>query len=835
MTKRQEDFELKAHQAAINKIRAELNKLRAQRYLSSTIQGQRQVQNLTQLYSDGLRDYCAAVLNSRATTTAGALAARPFLEIYSQFVPWETIGVVVLKTLVDYHNLGGWVTQATVVNELTDRVEAEFRFYFYSQVLPKELVEHMTKRAADPDSTPKYRRNGTKFLTDNLIKRYEEQTGEVLPKWQPFTQTYRGKNGSSNAQVVGLFLLDIAARIGLIEKSTITNKNKKKTTRIKLHQSIAQAIKDEGLHIEAISYFRWPLIDPPLPWVNQPGISRKNRTGGYHTDHLRQQLPMSRGFDNRSHFEELSVQFLNTNGNTAWAVDHSILELCKTLKERGISVDSLNAYQRPDSLDDPMPQALVNLSRDHPNRVAWRVQRKREHQEHIKKAKKTIRVHRSIEMAEQTRRYPRFFLSWSYDYRGRCYSQQPWLSPHATSFEKALLRFADGKRLDELGEKQVLIALGAAYLGTSDTLDSRKEWAKANLDFISKIGAEPLSTVPEWEAAKDPWAFVQLCIEWYKVKVAKTQGLWYVPVQLDATCSGLQLLSGILRDPLGMQYSNVLPPKSPESPPEDAYMRVLEAARVLAQEAGEGHLLPFMQERGVGKTFMVMIYGAVLLTVAERIQEVLTDKGLLRKVVWDDKGQMQEIVDPNKCSFKDTYKISTYVIKAAKHCFPKAFQALKWMRSLAKIAADKEVSDFHWTSPAGDHISLLEREVILKEFRTSHLGKCTLPIGRSGPNYPAMIKALAPGFVHSLDASLLKIAFDGWKESLSCIHDCVLLHPQDVDAAMVKIRAAFQATCESDPLAQLADSMGITPEVLPRLKQGEGKLEQVHDSRYLFN
>ena len=180
-------------------------------------------------------------------------------------------------------------------------------------------------------------------------------------------------------------------------------------------------------------------------------------------------------------------------------------------------------------------------------------------------------------------------------------------------------------------------------------------------------------------------------------------------------------------------------------------------------------------------------------------------------------------------------ELTAAFIKAAKHCFPKAFQALKWMRSLAKIAADKEVSDFHWTSPAGDHISLLEREVILKEFRTSHLGKCTLPIGRSGPNYPAMIKALAPGFVHSLDASLLKIAFDGWKESLSCIHDCVLLHPQDVDAAMVKIRAAFQATCEGDPLAQLADSMGITPEVLPRLKQGEGKLEQVHDSRYLFN
>ena len=837
MTKRQEQFEEKAHEAAINSLRTELNKLRSQRYLSSSIQGHRQVQNLTQAYSDGLRDYCAAVLNSRATTTAGAIVARPFLEYYSQLILWETVGVVVLKTLIDYHALtGNWTQQSTVVKELTDRIEAECRFYFYAQVLPPKITESMAKRAAEADSTPVYRRDGTSYLTDNLIERHEQITGETLPRWIPFSKTFLTKKGEDNSQVVGVFLLDVAASIGLIERIITTNKRtKKKTSRIRLNPVFATEMAADFDEIQKISYFQWPLIEPPLPWETKEGISRKNRSGGYHTWSLRKQLPLSRGWDNLSQFEELSVRFLNTNGNTAWAVDHSILELGKTLKERGITVDSLDAYQRPDFLDDPMPAALVELPCDHPDRVAWRTQRKYEHKAHRKKAKKTIRVCRSIEMAEQMRKYPRFYLSWSYDYRARCYSQQPWLSPHSTSFEKALLRFADGKRLDELGEKQVLIALGAAYLGTSGTLKSREEWAKSNLEFISRIGEEPLYAIPEWEAAKDSWAFVQLCVEWYKVKVAKTQGLWYVPVQLDATCSGLQLLSGVLRDPLGMEYSNVLPPKSSESPPEDAYMRVLEAARVLAQKAGEGHLLPFMQERGVGKTFMVMIYGAVLLTVAERIQDVLKDKNLLREVTWDDDGTPIETDDPNKCSFKDTYKIGKYVIEAANACFPKAFEALTWMKKLAVLAAKNEAPDFHWTSPAGDHISLLERQVILKEYRTSHLGKCSVPVGRGGPDYPAMIKALAPSFVHSLDAALLKIAFDGWTEPLSCIHDCVVIHPCDVDAAMMRIRSAFQTTCEGDPLAQLAHSMKIPADVLPRLKQGAGELEKVHDSRYLFN
>ena len=836
MTIRQQQFEKLAHEAAINRLRQQLNKLRSQRYLSSSIQGHRQVQGLTEIYADALKEYCGRVLSSKATTTAGAIAVRPFLEIYSQFTPWETVAVVVCKTLIDHHSLtGGWTQQSTLVNDLTARIEAEFRFHFYAATLPDHIVGPMTRRVKEANSTPEYRREGTRMLTDKLIERHEKLTGEQLTKWLPFKDTYRAADGSDDSQVIGLFLLDVAADLGLVSRVITSDKKKKKTARIRLNEEVSLAMEDDLADIENISYFRWPLIDPPLPWVNKPGISRKNRTGGYHTECLRDQLSMSRGWDNLSHFDELSIRFLNTNGETPWAVDHSMLELAKDLKERGITVESLDAYQRPDFLDDPMPPALVKLPKDDARRIEWRTQRKREHVAHQKKAAKTVRVYRSIEMAEQMRKYPRFFLSWSYDYRGRCYSQQPWLSPHATGFEKALLRFADGKRLDEYAEDQVLTALGATYLGTSGTLESRKEWANSNLDFICQIGAEPRSTVPQWEAAKEPWQFVQLCVEWYKVKEQRSQGLWYVPVQLDATCSGLQLLSGVLRDPLGMKYSNVTPPETPTSPPEDAYMRVLEKAREYALEAGEGHLLPFMQDRGIGKCFMVLIYGATLLRVADRVLEILKDKGQMRDVTWDDQGEPIETDDPDKCSFSDTFVIGKYIIKAANDCFPKAFKALTWMKELAVIAAENEAPDFHWTSPAGDHISLLERHSKVKVYRTSHLGECSLPIGRGDANYQDMIKALAPSFVHSLDAALLKIAFDGWTESLSCIHDCVVIHPCDVDAAMMRIRSAFQTTCDGDPLAQLADSMDVPADVLPRLEQGDGKLEEVHSSRYLFN
>ena len=64
--------------------------------------------------------------------------------------------------------------------------------------------------------------------------------------------------------------------------------------------------------------------------------------------------------------------------------------------------------------------------------------------------------------------------------------------------------------------------------------------------WIRRIATEPLSTVTEWEQAKEPWQFLQLCIEWNKVVLTGKEQLWHIPVGADATASGLQLLSSML-------------------------------------------------------------------------------------------------------------------------------------------------------------------------------------------------------------------------------------------------------------------------------------------------
>ena len=74
------------------------------------------------------------------------------------------------------------------------------------------------------------------------------------------------------------------------------------------------------------------------------------------------------------------------------------------------------------------------------------------------------------------------------------------------------------------------------------------------------------------------------------------------------------------------------------------------------------------------------------------------------------------------------------------------------------------------------------------QVRTTHLGKVTLGIGEGKrPDYKAMEKALAPSFVHSYDAAVLKSSFQDWHQPIALIHDCLKVLPNDMDQAKERI------------------------------------------------
>ena len=78
----------------------------------------------------------------------------------------------------------------------------------------------------------------------------------------------------------------------MISKNTVRVRAKKSQTFIDLTPE-CKAIQDQIMdRIKANCYKAYPLIEPPLPWLLEPGEARDNTSGGYHTEFIRDQLPL---------------------------------------------------------------------------------------------------------------------------------------------------------------------------------------------------------------------------------------------------------------------------------------------------------------------------------------------------------------------------------------------------------------------------------------------------------------------------------------------------------------------------------------------------------------
>ena len=319
------------------------------------------------------------------------------------------------------------------------------------------------------------------------------------------------------------------------------------------------------------------------------------------------------------------------------------------------------------------------------------------------------------------------------------------------------------------------------------------------------------------EAAKEPWQLLQLCLEWHDVVISKTEKFWKVPIGCDATCSAVQILSAMRRDPVGMKHTNLIEPTSDAEPPEDAYRVTLDVAREQAVNDGKIHLLPFPESRKVGKRLMQAVYGGTFYGIRSSLAEVFEEIEL------EPTGQ-------------ELTELTHLMIDSYKAAFPAAFEALEFLTEVATAAHDNGSQSLVWQTPTGDSIECVKHAIETIDIYTGYLGKISHgDFNTDKPDLKKQVNAFAPSFVHSLDACVLKEAFGDWKHPLVTIHDCVKVLPKDMDRVYDRLRDAFVSVMSGDPLARLADDLGVSSDQLPRLQQLEGQLASVQKSGYMFN
>ena len=269
----------------------------------------------------------------------------------------------------------------------------------------------------------------------------------------------------------------------------------------------------------------------------------------------------------------------------------------------------------------------------------------------------------------------------------------------------------------------------------------------------------------------------------------------HLPIAVDGTCNGLQILSLLGKDRVGAEKTNC----TAESTRKDLYLEVGVAVRKIIER---------LLTTGQG----------LELAVAQSWYEVMQDDRLARKVVKravmttaygvTPEGIREQLVNDRMCDhlaipqelmtlpvIQARHKLASYmrdwIIEARVEVVSEAVRIMDYLRDCAKVLAENGYP-LSWTTP--DECQVTQKYVVLKEkhVRTfdNWMRRLRKRTDQLSPSKNA--GAAAPNVVHSLDAAMCRMValrlVDNGIEDMAFVHDSYAVHARHLDELNLIIR-----------------------------------------------
>tara|TARA_R100000700_G_scaffold38621_1_gene50167 strand:- start:44 stop:1291 length:1248 start_codon:yes stop_codon:yes gene_type:complete len=402
-----------------------------------------------------------------------------------------------------------------------------------------------------------------------------------------------------------------------------------------------------------------------------------------------------------------------------------------------------------------------------------------------------------------------FYIPWSFDYRGRTYPIPSFLTPQDSDFGKSLIRFAEESAVTPQAEDWLSFQVATTYGLDKSTREERRQWTNNNHALISRVALNPIDNIGDWEKAEEPWQFLASCDEYYSCVISQSRRTTGLPVAIDATCSGLQILAGLAMDKRTAQLVNVLP----SDRPQDAYKVVAETSKPHIPQM----LHNVWDRKCVKRTVMTIPYNAKPFSNRSYIREALKEKG----------------IDIDKDELTVTVKA---VRDAMSKVVPGPMSVMKWIEDeVARAIREEGQTELTWVTPSGFRVTQRLMKPDCTYIHLQLLGKCKVWAAVGETDEVDLMhhkNATAPNLIHSLDASLLHIAATRFDNPIALIHDSVLCRATDMSVLDVIVRETYMHLfAEHDYLNDFAQQIGAKtkPPII-----GDLEPSTVIDSTYFF-
>lgn len=437
------------------------------------------------------------------------------------------------------------------------------------------------------------------------------------------------------------------------------------------------------------------------------------------------------------------------------------------------------------------------------------------------------------------------------DTRGRVYYRGiP--NPQSTDIGKGVLHFAEKLPLGPRGLFWLKVQFANSYGYDKTTFDDRVAWVDRNWETIEAALDDPASHEEVW--GDSPWCAFSAA---WEIREAIRSGnpetyCTGQPVTLDATCSGLQHVSALLRDEYGGALVNLTPgdgvqkcdiythvahqtlkalEEEMHKPyPEDATPKQREKIREDRAKAA-WWVQQGITRKMAKKPVMTYCYSATPRSAGESVYTELVAK--YGKPSAENPWERQR-----GHGYKDAMWLGVRLHAQVEKEFPKAAEFMRYMQRLAAAAGDRKIT---WISPSGFEAQQDYREMGIVTVKLSSLNR-KFHVGVSGLgkeldtiNPKTTKQSIAPNFIHSLDAAHIHLVAATAKKRgipLLCIHDCIGMHPSNVDEMSRIIRACFVAMYSEDRLQGAWQD--ICPDYAEPPQPGDLDIRKVLDSQFFF-
>lgn len=786
----------------------------------ATVAGRFVISNLVAPLADAVREEIARLSEGRVRKKPPELASLLLL------APMDT-ATLALRVAVD--TLARAKGAETTLQLLGLAIGRAVASEFIARVLRKEerpLFEARVKAISERTSSPKDRTRQILKAAKQVAERGDrpdDAPSLELPDVLTHEERVR----------LGVCLASLMISKGFLSETQTRVRANDTRRLIHLSEATLEALEKAGTAAALMRPTFMPTIVPPKPWSSttdggywRPGrmtkmvIGRKQGTGPG---------ALSAGAAPRMF---AAVNYLQ---NTPFKVNSKVLRVVEDMRKRNIAEAGI-----PPSELIPLPPRPYDVDEDDAARKAWRTAARKVHEANQRIRMASIIVNKTLITAQDMEPHEEFWFPKVIDFRGRVYDNGLYLKPQGDDLSKGLLLFANGKPLGEVGGYWLAVHGANSYGVDKVPLDDRVEWVMQNEDAILAAAESPLEN-RFWMAADAPFQFLAFCFEWAGARLYGDDFISHIAVAMDGSCNGLQHLSAMLRDPIGGAAVNLLP----SNKPSDIYTQVmLVVRRELERRAGlgeptAGQWLTVLTRSVVKRPVMTLPYGA-------------TRQGFADQIVEDT---IRPLEQAGKSPFGTEGPIAAQYLShilwaATGEVVVAARTAMDWLQAVAKVAssAGKAVE---WTTPTGmkvhqEYLDTKASQVELHTFGQRILIRLQEPIpGKIDRR--RMAQAIAPNFVHSLDAAhmLRTVEFltDRGRTDmhLSMIHDSYATHAADVETLSMALRQAFvelyNEKCWLTAFRdEVAEQLGpeAAAELPPVPAQGSLDIEDVVNSLYFF-